>query len=307
MPRVAVCIATFRRPEGLSALLASLGGLAFSRRRAEVVLVVADNDAAESARPVIEAAAGALEWSLHYVVEPERNIAGARNRAVGRALEDGADFVAFVDDDETVAPEWLDELLDAQAACGADVVQGRVVPRFEPGTPAWLSGAWVYGVSLPPRGTTLPVASTNNVLVRASLLAGGRPFDPAFGLSGGEDSLFFTRAAREGALIVSAPDAVAREHVVPARARPGWVLRRAFRGGNTALHCEYALPRSTRAPAGRLARATLRLGASAALLPLSPLLGRAGALRALSGICYGVGCWAALAGYRYFEYRALSR
>ncbi|HEY7769317.1 glycosyltransferase family 2 protein [Longimicrobium sp.] len=274
MPRVAVCIATFRRPEGLSALLASLGALAFSRRAAEVVVVAADNDARESARGVCREAAGSLPWPLHYVVEAERNIAGARNRAVARALEAGADFVAFVDDDETVSPEWLDELLDAQAASGADVVQGRVVPCFQPGTPAWLSGAWVYGVSLPARGTRLPVASTNNVLVRAGLLAGGRPFDPAFGLSGGEDSLFFLRAAREGALIVSAPAAVACEHVSPARARVGWVLRRAFRGGNTALHCEYALPRSTRAPAGRLARATLRMGASVPLLPLSVLRGR---------------------------------
>lgn len=303
-PRVAVCIATFRRPEGLAALLASLGRLTFARQQPLVFVVVSDNDARESART---AAAAPLPWDLHYVVEPERNISRARNRAVRRALEVGTDFVAFVDDDETVCAHWLDELLDAQGCFGADAVQGRVVPSFAPGTPAWLAGSPAFAVSPPPRGTLIPVASTNNVLVAARLLAADEPFDPAFGVSGGEDSFFFIRAAREGARIVAAPAAVTREHFGPARAHAGWVLRRSFRGGNTALRCEYALPARRRAVARRLAWATVRLGVSAALLPASPLLGRAWVLRALSAVGYGLGCWAAVGGYSYLEYRDVVR
>jgi hypothetical protein len=300
-----VCIATFRRPERLAALLASLGRLTFARQPPRVFVVVCDNDAGESARTA--AAAAHLPWDLHYVVEPERNISRARNRAVARALEAGADFVAFVDDDETVCAGWLHELLDAQGCFGADAVQGRVVPSFAPGTPAWLADAPAFAVSPPPRGTLVPVASTNNVLVAARLLAGDEPFDPAFGVSGGEDSFFFMRAVREGARIVAAPAAVTHEHVPPARARAGWVLRRSFRVGNTALRCEYALPARRRAVGRRLAWATVRLGVSAALLPASPLLGRAGVLRALSSMGYGLGCWAALGGYRYLEYRDAAR
>lgn len=306
-PRIAVCIATFRRPEGLAALLASLGRLTFARQQPRVFVVVSDNDARESARTTAAAAAPHLPWDLHYVVEPERNISRARNCAVSRALEVGTDFVAFVDDDETVCADWLEELLDTQGCFGADAVQGRVIPCFAPGTPAWLTGAPAFAVSPPSRGTLVPVASTNNVLVDARLLVGDKPFDPAFGISGGEDSFFFLRAAREGARIVAAPGAVTREHIGPARAHAGWVLRRSFRVGNTALRCEYALPARRRAVTRRLAWATLRLAGSAALLPASPLLGRAGVLRALSAMGYGLGCWAALGGYHYLEYRDITR
>jgi glycosyltransferase involved in cell wall biosynthesis len=305
--RVAVCVATFRRPEGVAALLASLGAMTFARGAPEVFVVVVDNDAGAGARSAVEEAAAGLAVPVEYLVEPERSIALARNRGVARALARGAGFVAFVDDDETVHPGWLDELLDVQARSGADAVQGAVVPRFPPGSPAWVHGAWVYAAPLPERGTPLAMASTNNVLVRAALLGPEPPFDPAFGIAGGEDSMFFMRARRAGARIVAAPAAVTEEHFGGGRARPGWVLRRAFRVGNTALHCEYALPRGLRAPAARLARATLRMGGSAALLPFALLRGRRGALNALAYVSYGVGCWSALAGYRYLEYRDAGR
>jgi hypothetical protein len=39
------------------------------------------------------------------------------------------------------------------------------------------------------------------------------------------------------------------------------------------------------------------------LLPGTLLRGRRGAVRALWSVCFGLGCWAALTGYRYVEYR----
>jgi len=305
--RVAVCIATFRRPEGVSALLASLGAMTFGRGAPDWFAVVVDNDAGEGARGAVREAAGRLAFSVEYLVEPERSISLARNRGVAWALARGARFVAFVDDDETVHPGWLDELLAVQARFGADAVQGAMVPSFPAGSPAWVQGAWVYAVPLPERGTLLPVATTNNVLVRAALLRPEPPFDPAFGIAGGEDSMFFLRARRAGARIVAAPDAITEEHFAGGRVRPGWVLRRAFRVGNTALHCELALPRGLRSPAGRLVRATLRMSGSAALLPFALLRGRGAALDALAFVSYGLGCWSALAGYRYLEYRDAGR
>jgi len=305
---VAVCIATFRRPELLRGLLASLGAMAWRRAAPRVTLLVVDNDVAGSARATVEAAARALPLDTVYLVEPVRNIALARNRGVARALELGADFIAFVDDDEVVRADWLQRLLDAQARWGADAVCGNVVPRFSPGAPAWAERAGLFAQSLPRPGTRLPVASTNNVLVRAGLLRGaGPPFDPAFGVTGSSDSLFFLREARRGARVVAEPGAVVEEHIPPARSSAGWITRRAFRVGNAAVYCERALPRRERRVGQRIARASLRMGASVAALPVAALLGRARLLRALYGVCYGAGAMAALAGYRYAEYRELDR
>jgi hypothetical protein len=47
--------------------------------------------------------------------------------------------------------------------------------------------------------------------------------------------------------------------------------------------------------------------ASAAALPFAALFGRAAAMRALWGVCYGAGCASALVGYRYHEYRDPAR
>ena len=67
-----------------------------SRRR----FVVVDNDADESSRAVVTAAK--LPWPVVYVVEPERGIPFARNRAVREAAD--SDFVVFIDDDEIPEP-----------------------------------------------------------------------------------------------------------------------------------------------------------------------------------------------------------
>jgi glycosyltransferase involved in cell wall biosynthesis len=306
-PRVAVCVATYRRPGLLRALLESLAAQRFRHRAADVLVVVVDNDAGESARAVVDAADAWFPFPLEYAVEPERNISLARNRAVGRALARRADFLAFVDDDETAHADWLDQLLDAQARFGADAVQGSVLPRFTAPPPRWAVRGGFFVQTAPAAGTVLPVASTNNVLASASLFAGAQAFDPRFGLGAGEDSLFFMRAARNGARIVAAPAAVTDEHVGPERSRAPYVLRRAFRHGNTAVFCERALPSAQRRVASRLLKSALRVVAAAAVLPFSVVRGRAGVVSALSLVCMGAGSWVALTGHRVQEYRRLAR
>ena len=302
-PRVAVCIATCLRPRGLAELLESIAALRLDPGEAELFVVVVDNDAAGSARAVAQGTP--LPFPLLYAVEPERNIALARNRGVALALERGCDWVAFVDDDETVDPGWMRELLRARGRYGADVVAGGVRPLCPPETPPWLEQGLFYGAPERRSGAALEVAASNNVLVDARLLdVPGGPFHPVFGVTGGSDSHLFMGLHRAGARLVFCGEAVTYEKVPPTRARAGWVLRRAFRVGNTAVLCERALPRGS--PASRLARATARMAwGAAAVLPSAALRGRGGALRALWSVAYGCGAWAGLLGVRYREYARL--
>lgn len=301
VPRVAVCVATCRRPQGVARLLESLAALELAPGEADLVVVVVDNDGEGSARaPVREAR---LPFPLLYAVEPERNIALARNRGVALALERGADWIAFVDDDEVVPPRWIGEMLLARTEYRADVVMGRVVHDFPPGTPRWLAHPRFFGGDTRRSGARLPVANTNNVLVAAHLLqVPGGPFDPRFGITGGSDSHLFMRLNHEGARIVYAGEAVAQETIPESRAHTGWVLRRAFRVGNTAMLCERALPAGR--PGLRLLKASMRLGYGAATLPLA-VLGRARLMHSLWNVAYGFGAAAGLLGIRYQEYKRL--
>ena len=80
--RVAICVATYRRPERLHALLGALDAQrldALPGERPQLLVVVADNDAAQSARPVCEDAKRWMSLSLRYGVEPRKGIPFARN------------------------------------------------------------------------------------------------------------------------------------------------------------------------------------------------------------------------------------
>jgi succinoglycan biosynthesis protein ExoM len=307
-PTIAICIASCRRPVGLGALLDSVGALVLPPdRMGAVFAIVVDNDHGGSARPVVEAFRERSAFPVTYLVEPDRNIALARNRGVAEALRRNADFVAFIDDDEVADPLWLDRLVDGQRRFGADAVVGRVEPVFPPDTPAYIVRGEFFQQPRYPTGTPLKLAQTNNVLVAASLLrAQDGPFDPAFGVSGGSDSLFFSGRERAGARYVFVDDAIVRERIPLTRTRTGWVLRRSFRVGNVAVHVERTLPPSSRRVGERVAKAMLRMGYGAVtLLPLGLLRGRAGLVQGLWNVAYGAGCLAALAGYRGMEYRTI--
>jgi glycosyltransferase involved in cell wall biosynthesis len=66
--------------------------------------VIADNDRSESARQTVESCTRQLKISISYYVEPEQNIAYARNKAVENAK---GDFIGFIDDDEFPIEQWL--------------------------------------------------------------------------------------------------------------------------------------------------------------------------------------------------------
>ncbi len=81
---ISVCICTYRRPELLKKLLSKLeqqetNGLF------DYSAVVVDNDVAESARNTVESFAKQSSLAISYHVQPEQNIALARNKAVENA------------------------------------------------------------------------------------------------------------------------------------------------------------------------------------------------------------------------------
>src|SRR3712207_291321 len=106
MMKVAICIATYLRPEGLWRVLQSLDALRFSSSpEPDVEVVVIDNDPDGSAGATCERAKGATRWPIRYVHEPRRGISQVRNRAV-EVTRATADFIAFIDDDEIAEPQW---------------------------------------------------------------------------------------------------------------------------------------------------------------------------------------------------------
>jgi succinoglycan biosynthesis protein ExoM len=301
--RVAVCVATFARPDGLSRLLDGL--------RAQVVcdaamrVVVVDNDASGPARDACRARAADFELGLRYEVEPRRGITYARNTAVAAAGTD-VDFIAMLDDDEVPGPNWLMTMLKVQAEYGAEIVAAPVVPYFPEPPPAWVVEGGFYDRTRYPTGHSLPHAHTGNVLVQRQVFEATGPFDDRFALTGGEDLQFFRRARATGARIIWADEAAVEEWVPASRANLNWLLRRSYRGGTTLGQVDLDRPDVLVARPMRLVRGMGRMVQGVLLTPVAALSPKRTVrlVRALQLIWRGAGMVAGVLGKRYEEYRA---
>lgn len=224
---VDVCVCTFRR-DSVVDLIASLSRLDLPAAT-QIRIIVADNDDTPSARTRVEAAFAAHNLTGVYLHAPARNISIARNACLDAAT---APLAAFVDDDETVRPDWLARLLAEQARTNAAVVFGRVAAVYPDAAPAWLAQADLHSTQVQVRNGAIDGGYTCNVLMRREAI-GALRFNPAFGRSGGEDTTFFSELQRQGASMSYAADAVVEEPVTASRSSLKWLTTRAFRSGQT--------------------------------------------------------------------------
>ncbi len=237
---ICVCICTYKRPELLKRLLSRL-----ERQETEGLfdysIVIADNDWSESGRGIVESYAGKSKISIGYFVEPEQNIARARNRCVGNAK---GDFFAFIDDDEFPCEQWLLNLYKTLICFESDGVLGPVYPWFEEEPPRWVLKGSFFDRPNHRTGHILEWENTRtgNVLLRKDLFEENQNwFNPVYG-SGGEDRDFFRRKIEEGHVFVWCKEAPVFETVPSKRWELIDFLKRAMTRGKMATHT----PRTTR-------------------------------------------------------------
>lgn len=222
-----VCLVTFRRPQVADTLrsIAAQRGLDQVRLR----VVVADNDDLPSARETVERCASEFGLEVVYVHAPARNISIGRNACLEHAR---ADWLAFIDDDETASSDWLYALLCEAEAGGWDAVLGPVDAVYPDGAPNWIRRGNFHSIRPVVRRGGIATGYSCNALVRRDAVQGLR-FDPAFGRSGGEDLDFFYRFTDRGGSIGFARGAIVLEPAPTERLNFRWLLRRRFRYGQS--------------------------------------------------------------------------
>ena len=269
MDLVAVCVCTYRRTRQLSRLLDSFLQLT---RPAATIFVIVDNDGCNP-----RTAALVLKFRdscgsrVEYVTEPGLGISAARNAALATARIAGATAVAMLDDDEWPSPDWLAKMLETRNATGADVIGGPVRPVFtgRKRPPEKYERLWSVQRGL--LNGRLHVYCTCNCLIQVSAakLLGDRPFPDEFGLTGGEDVVFFRRLHFAGVKMAWCDEAVVFEEFAEDRATLAWMRRRWYRHGNAGVRCERASPNPVGlSPLAKTALLCVRL-------PVYPLFNRA--------------------------------
>jgi len=197
-------------------------------------IVVADNDAAKSAEPVVTAFRQQSKLQTIYRSQPVQNIALTRNAALAAAT---GDYIAFIDDDEFPADDWLAQLLATCEKHNVAGVLGPVRPHFESPPPAWITKGRFCERPVHPTGMVLGSTQcrTGNVLFRREIIVDlSEPFRPEFG-TGGEDVDFFQRMTSQGQVFVWCEEAAAYETVPPSRWTRRYMLERALLRGQINL------------------------------------------------------------------------
>ncbi len=257
--RVGVYICTYRRNEPLARMLDSLEVAA---RRAEpdieVGVVVIDDNPDGGASVVVDGSTRDFPLGLHYRHVGSGNIAEARNAGLEEAMEVG-DWVAMVDDDQIVVPEWLEQMVAIQQQTGGDAVTAPVYPRFPEDAPPFLARqrfAELWGTELKEDGAPVTDLQTANSMIRTSFLKDNPKvrFSTDLGQVGGEDMVFYRGALDAGLKAHYSLNAINWELESADRATYRYQLRRCLWHGNTEA--------VTNLRAGRAGRARLLVRAA---------------------------------------------
>ena len=282
---ISIVIPTFRRPDDLARLLASIH--ADIGTREDVAIIVADNDAAGSAREAVERFEAETGRAVDYAVAPEPGVSNARNNAMARV---NSRFVLFLDDDMEVVPPYLDTLLATAGRLGTTITFGASVAALPEASQAW--APWLAPLfSRVFDGQSRVVEDTlgtGGCLVDLQGIALPSPvFDPALNEVGGEDDAFFAHIVDQGGTVGWCAEAHAWEHVPPHRATPSYLWKRHFAFGQTPSR-----EAADRSPIGVVAWMAVGAAQAALHAPLylaKRLLGRPSHIGHLGRLAQGVG------------------
>jgi len=130
---ISVIIATRNRASYLRKALDSLVHQTLNPEKYEIIVV--DNDSQDDTKQVIVEFDSCI--NLHYIFEPIVGLSRARNSGWKNAL---GKYIAFIDDDATADPDWLERYIQIFNEFGESVglIGGRVELIWEAPRPDWL-------------------------------------------------------------------------------------------------------------------------------------------------------------------------
>lgn len=132
---VSVVLCTWNRSASLAKALSSIANSVF-REPVNWEVVVVDNNSSDQTRDVVNGFRAKYGDKLHYVFEPQPGLSNARNAGIREAQ---GEILAFVDDDVTVEPAWLDNLTSPLRTGEWAGSGGRILPAHNFVPPRWFS------------------------------------------------------------------------------------------------------------------------------------------------------------------------
>ena len=220
--KLSLIIATYNRAAWLTRALESVVRQSAERSAWECI-VVNNNSTDDTCEQFNHFAAAHSEYNIRMVVEQEQGLSNARNRGIAEAA---GDYIAIVDDDETLEDTFIESYIEFfEAFPRAMVAGGAVIPRYESRRPRWMSH---YPERMIANPIDLDVAvcefpssripAGGNMAFRREIFSEVGGFNPLLGrsgesLCGGEENDLFARLRAKGYKFFFIPNAAIYHHI----------------------------------------------------------------------------------------------
>ncbi|MDR2721161.1 MAG: glycosyltransferase [Puniceicoccales bacterium] len=300
--KIVIGLCTYHRNELLGGALESLSRIDLPSDVA-IEFVLVDNDPTGGAKPVFKAYLDDFSFKSYYFIEPNQGLVYARNRVLEEAIKLNATEIAFFDDDEIVAENWLTALWNAYLKSPFGGVGGPAYRLLPPDHDVLLEKFWKNSSNCRARKDKYLI-STNNCLFSANLVAKNGlnlRFDPFFNQIGGEDAKFALEACFGGAQFSFVKEAVVVERFPKERATFPYLLKRHFGSGSLPPLIIRRL--GIAGQKKRILTSVLSCVWRTAFIPLSLCLGKFQFWKNLLWLMNAVGCLTGCFGYSYRYYK----
>lgn len=238
MTAYTIALCTHNHADRLERTLADLAQL--QPPRAPWELLIIDNGCSDGTAELLARQVWPGGWEVRVVREEKLGLSNARNRAIGEAR---GEYVIFMDDDETVDPDWLRAyerlIMDKHPdACG-----GRICVLFEDRRPPWLTDELVAFLGEVNRAEEIAALTEphtffhgGNFGIRKTVYDSIGGFDAMLGRkgtvnTGGEEVDFYRRLLAAGLKVWWTPEAIIHHRIQAAKLNRSYFLDLHYRQG----------------------------------------------------------------------------
>lgn len=226
---VSIVIPTYKRPEGIARVLASVEASRVEGFNLEIV--VADNDPAGSAEEFVTNFANNSPAKIIYTHVPEPGVSNARNGAL--AVASGR-YILFIDDDMEALDGWAQAMVAGAQSYEATLAFGpveAVMPETDHPLYDYMQPLFCRNRDYEDGYINEGIATGNCYLDRGIADLPTPVFDPSLNQTGGEDDALFSHLIARGAKIAWLTAGCTLEYVPAHRATLNYVWRRNFAWG----------------------------------------------------------------------------
>lgn len=225
--KIIICICTYKRNEQLIKLIKSIDAINYKDIKINKLIV--DNFIESNCLNILYEN---NVRNFYYFIENKKGLSNARNRALSEVKKYDFDYCIFLDDDQIVAENWLEEMINSLKSNNSDIVKGNVIyfsniNKRERNTKVKL----FYPDNNLKDGESIRYCGLGNTIMKKKVINEGVFFDSRFNYIGGEDTDFFLKLHNLGYKISYSERGIVYEEIGVDRLTTNYILKRNFIAG----------------------------------------------------------------------------